>query len=322
MQRKIIYFLVFTCLIILAAVFLLTDRKSTIRQKQIDFALEDPSQVDRIMIDNKVSRILIEKDNGIWHLNGKYIARQETVRMFLQALGRIEVLSPASKTIRDSIISRLEESGTRLTLYRGDKMLKSIVLYYEKRSIPGTYMMDNRKKQPYRVGLTGYKSDNIENLFSIKEAEWKENVLFACSPGDIAAVEIEYPQHREQSFRIARDEMNILRLYPTGKKTSTVEVNPEELADYLSFFGPVHYSSPDGVLYDSRQSGDPFAILTITDTKQTIFSMRAFRITESGSQNHDMNRYLAYIDHDSLPVVLKYTDTDPIMKVYGDFLKK
>ncbi len=322
MQRKILYAIAFTGLIILSAVALLTNRKSTIGKRQIDFALEDPSKVDRIIIENKTNRILIEKHNHTWRLNGKYTARQETVTMFLKALGRIEVVAPAPRSIRDSIVSNLEEKGSRLALYRGSKVLKSFVLYYENGLIPGTYMMGNRKKQPYRVGLTGYTGDNIESLFSTEEAGWKDNVLFGYSPADIAAVEIEYPQRQEQSFRIIRDDKKIPYLMAAGKTSPAAEADMEEITDYLSFFSPVPYSVAEGLRYDTGRFNDPFAILTVTDQNQTVFQMRSFRLPDPGGQDYDMNRYLAFINIDSLPVILKYTDTDPVMKAYRDFLKK
>ena len=195
-------------------------------------------------------------------------------------------------------------------------------MYYESRLIPGTYMMDNRKKQPYRVGLTGYTGDNIESLFSTAEAGWKDNVLFGYSPADIAAVEIDYPQRQEQSFRIIRDEKEMPCLLAAGKTSPSAEADMEEITDYLSFFSPVHYSVAEGLRYATGRLKDPFAILTVTGQNQTVFHMRSFRLPDPGGQDYDMNRYLAFINSDSLPVILKYTDTDPIMKAYHDFLKK
>jgi len=50
--------------------------------------------------------------------------------------------------------------------------------------------------------------------------------------------------------------------------------------------------------------------------------MQAFRIPVPGGTGYDVNRYLALPAGDSLPLVVKYSDTDPIMKSYRDFLKK
>ncbi|MBN2274332.1 MAG: hypothetical protein JXR41_03755 [Bacteroidales bacterium] len=322
MQRKIIIILAFVALIIIAVVFVLNDRGSTIRRGHMDFTLEEPSQVDKIIIGNHRKSILIEKNGEDWRLNGQYQARKEIVTMFLQAMGRLEVLSPASRSISDTIIRRLEEKGIHLTLYRGNKTLKSLFVYYEKEFVPGTYMMDERQKKPYRIGLTGYKRDNIESLFSTAEISWKDNVLFFCEPGEIAAVEIRYPQQPERSFCIARDKNNTPSLYTADKALSPEHVNKDEILDYLSYFVPVHYTIPADTVSTIIWEQDPFAVLTITGQHNDIFSIKAFRIRLQDGRSYDMHRYIAINDSDSLPVIVKYADTDPIMKSYVDFLKK
>ena len=322
MNRKIITFIAFILLVLVAVLILLVDRKSTFKAGEADFVLKNPSDIDRIRIENKMNQIVMEKDNGWWRINGKLSARQETVTMFLQALGRIEVISPASKSICDTIFARLEESGTRIMLYTGNKVIKSWVMVYNNRAIPGTYMMDNRKKKPYRVGLTGYKRDDIMGLFSAKETDWKDNILFAYRPADIARVEITYPQQLKQSFCITRDENGELRLNIPDDNSSMDEVDDSTLADYFSYFGPIHYSIPEGLPYDTGWFSKPFAVLKITDQHQDEFQLQAFKIPVPGGQHYDMNKYLAFINNESPPVLLKFTDTDPIMKEYRDFLKK
>ena len=322
MPRRIFFSLAFGSLIIIAAVFVFTDRKTTIRRGQMNVALEKPSLVDKIVIRNEITRIVIEKDNDKWRLNGKYTARKETVQMFLQALGRIEVLSPASRSIRDSIIRKLEEMGIQVVLYQGNKVLKSMRVYYERKSIPGTYMMDEYIRKPYLTGLTGYNGDNIENLFSLREAGWKDNILFDYNTDEIASVEIDYPRQPERSFRITCDAEQFPRLQPLSIDTSSGFINLEEIKDYLSFFSAVYYALPAGKDFDQGCLMDPFAVLTLKDKKQGTFQMKAYRIPVPGGQNFDVNRYFALIGNDSLPVVVRYSDTDPVMKAYSDFLKK
>lgn len=322
MQRKSIYSIAFASLLIIAAVFVFTDRKSTIRRGQMNFALENPLLVDKIIIKNKVNQILIEKHINKWRLNGNYSAKPETVRMFLQALGRIEVRSPASKSIRESISRKLEDEGIHLILYQGNKILRSILVYYEMESIPGTYMMDEHVKKPYLTGLTGYEGDNFINLFSLKEAAWKDNVLFDYRPDDIASVEMEYPQQPERSFSITNKAKEALQIYAHGRAISTDSVDMEKGRDYLSFFNAVHYTQSGDVNFNHGRFSDPFVVLTITDNKQGVFHMKAFKIAMPDEQSFDMNRYIAIVGDDSLPVVVKYSDTDPIMKSCIDFLKK
>ncbi|MBN1414365.1 MAG: hypothetical protein JW973_04640 [Bacteroidales bacterium] len=309
-------------LLALTAILLVTSRNRFVHRKQTDFALKDPSLVDKIEISNGNRHIWLEKDKDEWRLNGNYYADIKSVTIFLQTMGRIEVRSPASKSVRDSVVRRLEKQGIRLMLYHGNKIMKSILIGYENESIPGTYIMDERTRKPYLTGLTGYEGDNFEHLFDPGKSRWMSNILFDYSPADIALVQVEYPQHPERSFRIVHyPDQNPQLLRPDEAK-STDSVNILEINDYMSYFSAVPYTLPESHDYNPDQFVPPFAILTIIDNEQHIFSMKSYRLPSHDGTKYDINRYFAFIAADSLPVIVKYSDTDPIMKSYGDFIKK
>jgi len=99
-------------------------------------------------------------------------------------------------------------------------------------------------------------------------------------------------------------------------------VDQQEVTDYLSFFSDVPYRLAESPRNDSAILKEPFAILTLTDKTQHVFRMKAFRIPVTGESGYDVNRYIAVLAGDSLPVMVNYSDTDPIMRSYRDFLKK
>jgi hypothetical protein len=322
MHRKYFSYLAFFGLLLIAAIFVFTNRKSTIRGSQMNFALDQPSRVDKIIIQDNENRILLEKEKNSWRLNRHSIAKREIVEMFLQALGRIEVRSPASKSIRDSITSKLEQQGTHLILYQGNRVLKSLDVYYEKDSVPGTYMMDHRIRKPFRVGLTGYKGDNIQDLFSLDVAGWMDNVLVDIAPGDIALIQVEYPRHPEQTFSITLNEKSTPEFRSAEAITSSDSINQEKIRDYLLFFGTIRYTGIAGQSDLLLRSPGPFAIITIIDKKGRKFQLDAYRKLLQGENEYDMNSYIAVSNVDSLPVLVNYTETDLIMKIFSDFLKK
>jgi len=322
MRRKILYTLAFTALAAIAAVLMVTNRNSTLQKRNMNFALVEPSLVDRIELSNATGRMVIEKDGDNWQLNGKVPARTQTVTRFLQAMARIEVLSPASRSIRDTLICRIDERGTKVKLYRRNRTLLSVMVVYEKDLIPGTYMMDERFREPFRVGLTGYEGDNFSGLFAPVISRWKDNILLDYRPEDIAVIRMEYPQYPGQSFVITVNPGQAPRLDPVNGSGTPRLVDPQEITDYLTCFSGIRYDLTNRHLYDSVLLKEPFALLTLTDKTQHVFSMKAFRIPVPGGTGYDVNRYLALPAGDSLPLVVKYSDTDPIMKSYRDFLKK
>jgi hypothetical protein len=322
MQRKIIYSLAYIGLIAIAALLMVTNRKSTLRQRNMNFALAEPSLVDRIIISNKTDRLILEKDGDRWRLNGKYPARTETVALFLQSMRRIEVLAPASKSITDTLISRIDKRGNHLKLYHGNKTLLSVMVFHEKEFIPGTYMMDERFRKPFRVGLTGYEGADFDGLFHTGISQWKDNILFDYRPEEITGIRMEYPQNPGQSFVITASPGEELRLDPAESPGEPDKVDPQEVADYLSCFSGVRYILQDSAGYNPPGLKEPFAILTITGKNRDVFRMKAFRIPGTGENKVDGNRYTAILAGDSLPVTVKYSETELVMKLYSDFLKK
>jgi hypothetical protein len=322
MRRKIIYTLAFIGLMAIAAFLIVTNRNSTIQRRNMNFALTEPSLVDRIVIRNKTIQMDIEKDGDTWRINGKYPARTKTVTLFLQAMGRIEVLSPASKSILDTLTRRIDERGIQLKLYHRNRPLTSVKVYYEKELIPGTYMMDERFRAPFRVGLTGYEGDNFTELFNPAVSLWKDNVLMDYRPEDIAVIRMEYPLFPGQSFIITANPGQAPRLLPVRGSATQDLVDQQEVTDYLTFFNDVPYQLEENSRYDSSGLKEIFAILTLTDKTKHVFQMKAFRIPDPGGSGYDVNHYIAVLAGDSLPLIVNYFDTDPIMKSYRDFLKK
>lgn len=322
MRRKILYTLAFAVLVAIAAVLMVSNRNSTLQKRNMNFTLVEPSLVDKIVIRNNTGRLVIEKAGDGWQLNAKYPATTQTVTQFLQAMGRIEILSPASKSMRDSLARRIDERGTSLKLYHRNRTLLSIGIVYAKGPIPGTYMMDERFREPFRVGLTGYNGDNFAGLFSPVISRWKDNVLLDYRPEDIAIIRMEYPEDPGQSFVLTVNRGQAPRLDPVSASVAPGNADLQEIADYLTGFSGIRYGVPDSSLYDATSLKEPFALLTLTDRTQHVFSMKAFRMTVPGKTGYDVRRYLVIQAGDSQPLMVNYSDTDPIMKSYRDFLKK
>jgi hypothetical protein len=195
-------------------------------------------------------------------------------------------------------------------------------VYYEKGLIPGTYMVNERFRKPFRVGLTGYEGKDVAELFNPYVSLWKDNLLFDFRPEEIALITMEYPQHPEQSFVLTAKPGQPPLIDPFRKPTTPDHIDQQEITDYLSYFRDVHYFFSDSNLVSSAVPKEPFAILTITDKYRHVFSMKAFRITGREGTTFNVHYYKAVVTGDSLFVVVKYSDTDPIMRPYSDFIKK
>lgn len=320
MKKRILTYIAFLLMVAIALFVMLRNRKSTIRPDEMSFSLEKPWMVDKIEISRKGNVILLEKAKNKWQINHANPAKSETVEMFLRALGRISIISPASKTISDTITVKLLHEGIFLKLFHNEHIIKSFYICYESKTVPGTYMMDSRMLKPYMVSLIGYEGDNIEKLFSLNPSAWRDNVLFDLKPVDIYSVELIYPKQPDESFKIINQEGKNPLLFALNSDIPEVKANKDDIRDYLSYFMAVRYANIDKG-YSHTRLAEPFVILKITSTQQQKYEMQAFRRSLSDG-SYDMNYYYVLAAGDTLPMLVKYIETDPIMKTFSDFIKK
>ncbi len=59
MVRKVLLYIAFVSLLIVAALLQFTNRKSTLRKGQMNFVLEEPSLVNKIVIKNRADQLCI-----------------------------------------------------------------------------------------------------------------------------------------------------------------------------------------------------------------------------------------------------------------------
>ncbi len=319
MKKRIASYFVFFLLATTALFFILKNHKGTLRPDEINFSLEKPQVIDKIEISRKGKTILLEKEHHKWKLNHEYPARNETVELFLKALGRITVLSPASKTIIDTITVKLLNKGISLKLFHNDNIIKSLYIYYEDKNLPGTYMMDSRMLKPYMVSLIGYNNNNIEKLFSLNPAVWRDNILFDMKPAEIYSIEIIYPRQPDASFKIINQAGKEPLLFSLKSAVPEIKANTEELKDYLSYFVGVHYVVNDYEV-DRTKLQELFATLKIISTKQQKYELKAYRKLQPDGKGFDINYYYILEEQDTIPLLVKYTETDPIMKTFSDFI--
>ncbi len=320
MKKRIISYFVFLLIAVIALIIMFKNRNSTLRSDEINFSLEKPWIVDKIEITRNEKVILLEKENNKWLLNKAHPAKSETVEMFLKALERISIISPASKTISDSIAGKLLKEGLLLKLFHHERLIKSFYIYYASETLQGTYMMDSRILKPYMVNLVGYNGDNLEKLFNLNPLAWRDNVLFDLKPADIYSVEIEYPKQPDESFKIVNQEGKNPLLFSLHSDIPEDNANADYIRDYLSYFISVRFAGLDNV-FDMTKLTNPFAIIKIVSTHSHQYKMKAF-LRPLPDANYDINYFYLLSEEDTVPMLVKYTETDPIMKTFSEFIKK
>lgn len=322
--KKYIGYIAFLLILIVALAVLFSRRDGTLLKKNINFFPENSSEINRIEISKDDETILLERNNNQWMLNGMTTARNDRIQFLLESLERIEIVSPASKLVQDSVIAHLLLYGKYVQLSGPGSTEKHFYVYFDTTGIAGTYMITERSGTPFMVHLKGYSGNNIESIFSLNFKSWRENILFNFTPDEIFEVTVEYPAETEHSFRIFRNESDGIVLSDHISVWPKEKTDVQEIQDYLYFFINVRFEYPDKRIPDHVFSAPPFAKLSLITGTDRKINLKAFHLPASNgvSGKRDVNRFIALINNGQDTIILNYTDMDPIFRQIEDFQKK
>jgi hypothetical protein len=324
MLRKYLSYLILFVLLSTIATLVFTKKSRTLHKGIYAIIPQEVRLVDKIVITQKDNQITLDKSENNWKVNGTADARKEVLELLISSMQRIEILSPASKAIRNKISADMRSVGRNVKLYKGGRVIGSFFICYNPFQIEGTYMMDEQSDIPVMVKLKGYTEKNIENLFSMNLNTWRENTLFGYDPVDIKEIVVEYTSEPEKSFKILRSDNGDLILSELRQSLSIDLVNMHELSDYLYFFGKVKYKYEGISLADNMNSERPFVRIIVKSFQGSETTLTAYRYYRSvkSSDAFDKNRFIALINHEKDTVLINYPDIDPILRQKDDFQKK
>jgi hypothetical protein len=173
LKHYLSYFFVIA-LLITAGMIMVRRSSGTLKQDIHDFIPPHLEEVDQVSISNKSQHILLRKVLNSWELQSNGKARSQVVDLFFTGLQRLEIVSPASKADRREISQDLENNGKLVSFFHHEKRLRTFYIGYDSIDVQGTYIMDVKRKLPYRLKLKGYAEVNLENLFSLKIETWQK----------------------------------------------------------------------------------------------------------------------------------------------------
>jgi hypothetical protein len=324
MIKKYLGYIVFLLLLIFALIILIGRRDSTLVKRYSDFSPGNISVIDKMIISQEGESIVLERDDQQWTLNGLMKARNDRAAFLTESLERIEIVTPVSKSLKDSIIKHLLAYGKHVRLFVRGNARKSFYVYFDTTGIAGTYMMLDKSDSPFLVRLKGYSGNNIEDIFSMDIKSWQENILFDYGPDEIREVLLEYPEAPQHSFRIYRGEDEGIMLSDLSTIIPRERISLQEIGDYLFFFTHVRFTYPEDAIPDRMVSGLPFAKLQVILNTGRIVNLNAYHFPASPDADgeYDMNRFIGLINDEHDTVILYYADMDPILRQIGDFQKK
>lgn len=316
-----------TILLLTSIAFWLINKDKETRTNRKDFAIENIDRISKIVIKNKTPmEAVLERAEKGWTVNGKHPARQAHIDVLLNTLKRMEARNAVPVAARENVYKNMITSGTEVNVYDGNEMIKTIYIGGQPTDQIGTYMMLKNSTTAHVVYIPGFQGF-LSTRFFANELDWRNHNIYSVDNIDLAAVEINYPENKKNSFRIEQTDQIILK----DEKGNVVPANEMAVQQYVSFFRNVNFEAfLNGKLLvniDSIRNSTPLFELSVTDKKGNVKEMKAFRKkAQAGTTNsdgspqiYDKERMYASIEDDF--VLIQHYTFNKITKHLSDLKK-
>ena len=222
------------------------------------FAIADTSAINSVKIEYEGRKIQMNKGAKDWILNNEYLVDENFRDILFSILHQVRVKRQTGK-MED------EASGSlTLTFTNGDE--KSFHFLSDQ---IGTKSFFLKNGIAYQVEVPGYR-DNVVNIFSLKEDQWRNRLVFDGSWRTIQNLQLSF-ENKELEIKFNN------QFFEVG---GVVSIDSSSVIGYLNQF---QYFEANEMIsmgefpeLDSLRTTDPLAILKIDDIKyssEAVFSI-------------------------------------------------
>ena len=329
-KRNIIIAIV---LLFVAFYFYLSQKQGTISKELKDFAIEDTSSVNKILMVNKENnQVLLERKNDIWMVNEKYIARKDAVNVLLKTLNRIDVKAPVARSMFETVVGKLAVKSIKVEIYQNNKLTKTYYVGGPTTDQYGTYMLLENSTQPFVMHIKGFRGYLTPRYF-IDENQWRDRILFNYHFNQISSIIVEQPLKPDQSFRLLNMGDNKFELESLKNRNKIISFDTIKVKQYIASFKKIYFDSfvkyIDQEKKDSILSTSPHYRIIVEDINGDLKSITTYYKPNDGLLNdegkllrYDPDYEYAMIENDQEMVLIQYFVFYPIFRKLNYFVPK
>ncbi len=324
--RKYIWFIALFAIAIYLYIFHFSS--GTINPSNKNFGVIDTSEITSISFGNDSLSINLNRTNEGWMLNGNYKTRSDAVKALLNVITRIEAGIPVAKTVSDSLGKALEAKGTKVNIFKNEKIIKSYTIHFTETLKLGAIGKLKSSKMCFTLQIPGFKG-NIASLFVLDPDYWKSNRLFIAEISQIARIDVEIPNSPEKSFSVSLDKKGI-HLKASYFDRNIEKFDTASLANFVLCLTDLSFDKILGKTSTSERAAivlsQPDQIFTITLTNNNRLVLKTYPIPVDEYRDEfgrtikfDLNRLYISFNNDAIIAIANYTAFDPVLKDLSSF---
>ena len=323
MKKYAFYIAIIAILLTITLVLIFNDRPGTITGREKNFAINDTTNVTKIKYVYNGEVLELSRKKSLWVVNNKYPAKMQLVNVTLKFLQQFNIISTVPKESVPMAIEALNERSLQVTI---EDTGEPIVQYRfcEIDTAPSkAYIIMEGSSKPYIANITGFDLP-LFTLFSTSERMWRDRKIFTTEIEDMMMVGLAYPRNPDNSFAISRinDSLQV-------KQGDEIYRNVSKEAVENYFIGVAKLNADHvgierlNIQYNDIKNVLPYAELVIKNTDNNLETLKIYQIPVKNSPSKtDPDALLGLVGRDTIPVLIKYIDFDPLLKLKADFVKK
>lgn len=324
MKKYAFYIAIIAILLTITLVLIFNDKPGTITGSEKNFAISDTASVTKIKYVYKGEVLELTRQKNMWVVNGKYEAKIQLVSATLKFLQQFNVISAVPKDAVKSAIEGLNEKSLQVTIEgEGEPMVQ--YSFCEIDSAPSkAFIMMQGSTKPYIANITGFDLPLL-TIFSVDERMWRDRKIFTTGVEEMMMVGMAYPKNPENTFSIAI--VNDTVQLKQGETVTRKNILKEAVDNYFMNITNLKFDAIGadrlGMSYQNIKNEIPYAELVVKNKNNKLETLKLYQIADKNSPskiNPDM--VVGLVGNDTVPVQIKYTDVDPLLKLKGDFVGK
>lgn len=336
-------------LIILAVVVIVTrSSKSTLDDKNAQFAVEDTASVSKIFLaDKNNNTVLLTRDtSGIWMVNKNYKASKGAMEILMKTIYAIDVKSPIAKKSHDNYIKSIASRSVKVEIYqqvyrinlfnkiklfKHEKCTRTYYVGFDTQDNAGTVMLMEGSEVPYVIYIPGFNGF-LSTRYSSFEKDWRDHTVFNIRYSDIKSITMRFPSDPENSFKAEKKGPKEFFVKSLANDQAVMDFDTVKMLDLFASFVNLRHELfiNDLPKKDSIIKSTPFQILTIEDYKGQTYSIKTFhkRSVDNSDTDpyynfspYDRDRFYALINNDKDFVLMQFFVFDNVIRPLAFYRK-
>jgi hypothetical protein len=272
-MRKLIVLIVGLVIVIvltLLAFDLKKSEKQTGDLSLIDFAIQDTSAVDKIVIyDSFIDYefTLVRQKNGTWTDKDGGCVKPEMVKTMLETFLKVTLKGYVAQSAMENMKKMMMAKYKKVDIYINGNWEKSWYVGHSTSDHYGTHMLletpDKKSDNPVIMGMKGFYGI-LGPRFKADPREYRCTELFSYKRDEIKSVRVKNNVHPLESFEVFQSKEG-LSASSNGKEITNLSKN--DLLFYLNGFENIHFNQPNFTLskedIDSIKQAQPDYSLSV-----------------------------------------------------------